>query len=312
MSKCLIIDAAHPSLVPLLEKSGLTPDYRPEIKADEVHRIIGQYEGLIVRSKMQVDRALLQKAVNLRFIARSGAGTDQIDEAALKEKGIALFNAPEGNRDAVGEHAVGMLLCLMNHLHLADRQVRQKIWLREENRGWEIGGKTVSIIGYGNMGRAFAKRLSGFGCEVITYDKYVKGCGDAYARAVEIEEIFNETDILSFHIPLNEENRGLAGDGYFDSFKKSIYLINTARGEVVPMKSVRQGLENGKILGAALDVLENEKLHTLTPEQERDFSFLAASDKVLFSPHVAGWTFESYEKINIALVRKIAAFLGKP
>ncbi|WP_020529986.1 NAD(P)-dependent oxidoreductase [Flexithrix dorotheae] len=309
MIKCLIIDPAHPSIIPLLEKIGVSPDYRPDITKEEVYDILGDYEGLIVRSKMKLDEKLLAKGEKLKFIARAGAGVDQIAADVLEKRQIKLFNAPEGNRDAVGEHTVGMLLCLLNKMHLANLEIRKKQWRREENRGYEIKGKTVGLIGYGNMGKAVAKRLSGFGCEVIAYDIRKNIKGDENGRLVSKEELFEKTDILSLHIPLNDFNRALIDEAYLSGFKKNIYLINMARGEVLPFKAIRKALESGKVIGAALDVLENEKLDTLTPEQSADFDYLCSCDNVLLTPHVGGWTFESYNRINEVLVEKIDIYL---
>ncbi len=309
MYKCLIIDESHDSIVPLLKEIGVEGHYRPEITPDEVYEIVADYDGMIVRSKMYLGEDLFEKATKLKFIARAGAGIDQIDEEAVAKRKIALFNAPEGNRDAVGEQAVGMILCLLNKIHTADREVRQRIWRREENRGYELGEMTVGIVGYGNMGKAFAKRLYGFGCKVLSYDKFKENYGDENAQEATIETLFEEVDVLSFHIPLIDENKYFADTGFFNKFKKNIYLVNTARGKVVPMAAIVNGLKSGKIRGAALDVLENEKLHTMTPEQKVSFNYLAESDSVLFTPHVAGWTFESYRKINETMVAKIDTFL---
>ncbi|GAB4339762.1 MAG: 2-hydroxyacid dehydrogenase [Flammeovirgaceae bacterium] len=308
--KILIIDEMHESIEPLLQKHHLKYDYLPKIAPAEVEKIISQYEGLILRSKMRLTMDFIQKAQQLKFIARAGAGVDEIDEKALEKLNITLLNAPEGNRDAVGEHTVGMILCLLNKMHTADREVRQKLWQREKNRGYELGNMVVGIIGYGNMGKATAKRLSSFGCEVITYDKHKINYGDQYARQVTQEEIFERCNLVSFHIPLNDENKYLADVEYFKKFKNPIWLFNLARGEVIPLAAIRWGLENGKILGAGLDVLENEKLATMTQKQQQDFEYLANSDKVLFTPHVGGWTFESYHRINVVLVDKIVNLLN--
>lgn len=299
----------HESLAPLLAQHHLAYDYRPEIRPEEVEKIIPHYDGLILRSKMKLTLAFVEKATRLKFIARAGAGVDEIDEKALARLNIQLINAPEGNRDAVGEHTVGMMLCVLNHMHIADREVRQKLWLREKNRGYELGNLVVAIIGYGNMGKAVARRLQGFGCKVIAYDKHKTNYGDQYAQAVSEEEVFQTANVVSFHIPLNRENRYLADIDYFKKFKHPIWLFNLARGEVVPLSAIRWGLETGKILGAGLDVLENEKLNTMTPSQLDDFNYLANSEKVLFTPHVGGWTYESYRRINIVLVEKIVSFL---
>ena len=303
--KILIIDEMHESIVPLLEGAGYEVFYRPEIEKKEILETVGEYEGLIIRSKIPMDRALLERATKLKFIGRAGAGLDNIDIDFLDERGIQLFHAPEGNRDAVGEHAIGMLLALFNHFGKADLQVRKGIWRREENRGEELAGKTVGIIGYGNMGQAFAKRLSGFDVEVLAYDKYRSDYGDEYARESSWVEIFEKADVLSIHVPLTPETRGFLDMPKLSRFKKPIYFINTARGEVISFDTLNEALQEKLIKGAVLDVLENEKFNALTLAQQLSFEKLAERENVLFTPHVAGWTYQSYEKINQVLVEKI-------
>lgn len=292
-------------MVPLLEGIGYEAYYRPDIQREELLQIIGKYEGLIVRSKTNIDKALIEKADRLKFVARAGAGVDQIDVEVLQSRHIHLLNAPEGNRDALAEHAIGMLLCLLNKIHWADQQVRKGIWDREGNRGVELMGKTIGLIGYGHMGQAFARRLSGFGVQVLAYDKYRQNYGDAYARKASMEQIFEQTDVLSFHIPLTAETQYMVDVSYLNSFKRNIYLINTARGEIIKLEVLAKMLENGKLRGAVLDVLENEKLNRLTLSQQTAFNKIIQSERVIFTPHVAGWTYESYEKINQVLVAKI-------
>lgn len=307
----LIIDEMHPSIIPLLENEGFQVDYQPEISRLELEGIIHGYEGLIIRSKTPMDRPLLEKAARLRFIGRAGAGLDKIDLDYLEERNIRLYNAPEGNRDAVAEHAIGMLLALFNHLSQADRQVRDKIWNREENRGEELSGKTVGIFGYGHMGQSFAKKLSGFDVKVLAYDKYKTGFGSGFAEESRFERIQEEADILSIHVPLTSETRNFFTLEVINSFQKPFYLINTARGEVISFDTLNKALESGKLRGALLDVLEKEKLDNLDPFQEEAFQRLVEKDNVLFSPHVAGWTFQSYEKINKVLVSKLLEGLGQ-
>ncbi len=303
----LIIDKMHPSLVPMLAEKGHVADYEPDITRTEIlDRIVG-YDGIIVRSKTAIDAELLQHAARLKFIARAGAGLDQIDVGAVEQRNIRLFNAPEGNRDAVAEHAVGMLLCLMNGIHVADRQVRNQIWNREGNRGVELKGRTVGIIGYGNTGREFARRIRAFGCEVLAYDKYLENFSDGFVRESTLETIFEQSQVVSLHVPLTPETNRWFTRATFERFRHSIFLINTSRGEVVPLSDLRQALEAGMVRGACLDVLENEKLDTLTPSQREAFDYLCQSPKVIFTPHVAGWTHESYMKINEVLVDKITA-----
>lgn len=303
--RCLIADKMHKSIISMLESAGYAAEYKPGITRDEILQTIGEFDGLIIRSKTAINAAIIEKADKLKFIGRAGAGLDQLDVALLNKKGIAILNAPEGNRDALGEHTIGMLLCLFNKIHLGDQQVKAGVWDREGNRGVELMGKTVGLIGYGNMGQAFAKRLSSFSCSVLAYDKYVPSFTSDFAVAASMETIFEEADVLSFHTPLTSETRELFDDSYIQQFKKPFYFINTARGEIAPFGAIVRGLQNGKILGAVLDVLENEKLEKLSPEQKVYFDFLASSDKVLMTPHVAGWTYESYEKINQVLVEKV-------
>lgn len=302
----LIIDLMHPSIVPLLEQEGYIVDYKPDITREEILTTIGSYTGLVIRSKTPIDRPLLERAKLLKFVARAGAGLDNIDLEYLEANEIALYHAAEGNRDAVAEHAVGMILALFNNFLQADTQIRKGIWDREANRGEELAGKTVGIFGYGNMGKAFAKRLRGFDVRILAYDKYVSGFGDEYVRESTFEEIQQEADILSIHVPLTEETRYFFTVEVMEQFSKPIYLVNTGRGEVVSFDTLNELLSRKVLKGACLDVLENERLHALSPSQQISFRRLAERPNVLFSPHVAGWTFESYEKINQVLVAKIS------
>lgn len=311
MTKVLIIDKLHEAIFTILTSADIEYSYCPDITPQEVPEKIKDYNGLILRSKMKVGVSLLDLAPKLQFIARAGAGVDEIDENYLKRRNITLLNAPEGNMDAVGEHTIAMLLCLMNYLHVGNGEVRQKLWQREENRGHELSTRTVGIIGYGHMGRAFAKRLIGFGCKVLAYDNGKINYGDEYAQEATLEQIQKEADVLSFHIPLNKENKHLVSKNYLGGFNKPIYIINLARGEVIPFSTIEWGLDNGKILAAGLDVLENEKLNTLTAEQDRIFQKLSNDNRVLFTPHVGGWSFESYEKISTVLGRKVVNLLQK-
>ncbi|WP_226388877.1 2-hydroxyacid dehydrogenase [Penaeicola halotolerans] len=303
--KVLIIDEMHPSIIPLLEDLNYKVDYKPKISREEIQASLSDYVGMIIRSKTPIDQALLMHADRLKFIARAGAGLDQIDLEEVTRRGIQLFHAPEGNRDAVAEHALGMLLMLFNRLHIANQEVKQRVWAREANRGIELKGKTVGIIGYGNMGQAFAQRLSGFGVRVLAYDKYKSGFSDAFADEASLSEIQKQADVLSLHIPLTEENKYLLNKEFLSQFNKPFYLINTARGELIQLETLLWALEEQILLGACLDVLENEKLQTLSGEEETLLDQLAAKEQVVFSPHIAGWTHESYRKINEVLAAKI-------
>ncbi len=305
--KCLIIDQMHESIVPLLKEIGLEPSYQPDLKREEILNCIGEFEGILVRSKTTIDKELIDRAHKLEFIGRAGAGLDKIDVEYVEGKNIEILNAPEGNRDALSEHAVGLLLSLLNKINASDQEVRQWIWDREGNRGVELSDKTVGIIGYGNMGQAFVQRLRAFDCRILVYDKYKKGFGTKKVEEVPLEKLFSKTDILSLHVPLSEETRGWINKEFFESFKKDIYLLNTARGEIVPVKDMNALLDSGKILGAALDVLEVEKFDKLTELQKIEFEKLFQRKNVVLSPHVAGWTFASYKRINEVLVSKIAA-----
>jgi D-3-phosphoglycerate dehydrogenase len=304
--RILIIDQMHESIVPLLEEKGHRVDYRPEIDREEILAVLARYEGLIIRSKTPIDAELLRTAPQLRFVARAGAGLDNIDLAYLEANGIALHHAAEGNRDAVAEHALGMLLALFNHYQQSDQQVRRGIWDREGNRGEELCGKTVGIFGYGNMGSAFAQRLRGFGVEILAYDKYKTGFGDSWVSECSFETLQEKADVLSIHVPLTPDTRYFFSQEVLAGFRKPFYLINTARGEVIRLDTLNEALANGQLRGAVLDVLEKEKLEALTASERLSFNALTQRTNVLFSPHVAGWTRESYRKINQVLVAKIA------
>lgn len=305
--KVLIIDDMHPGIEPLLAEAGFEPYYRPDIKPDEVREIIGNYEGIIVRSKMDLDRAVIDKAVKLKFVARAGAGVDKVDYEYLTEKGITLVNAPEGNRDALAEHTVGMLLNLFNKINTAHSEVRGGIWQREENRGWEVMGRTVGIFGFGFMGEAFSRRLAGFGCRVLAYDKFKKGFGNDLVQEVDLATFLAETEVLSIHVPLTAETKFLFNESFLRQFKSLKFVLNTSRGEVLQLRALNKLMDEGLIKGAALDVLENEKLNKLTDDQRVDFEQLVNRNNVILTPHVAGWTFESYRKINEVLVSKLKA-----
>lgn len=254
---------------------------------------------------------MLANASQLQFIGRAGAGLDQLDLDYLKERGVKLFHAAKGNRDAVAEHAIGGLLALFNHLVQADQQVRKGIWDREGNRGVELMGKTVGIFGYGNMGAAFAKRLKGFGVKVLAFDKYKKDFGKDGVKEVSWKVLKKKADVLSIHVPLTAETRDFFTLEELKGFSKPIWLINTARGEVIRMETLNQALDQGILKGVVLDVLENEKFERMSTEQKYQFELLAQRANVLFTPHVAGWTIESYQKINEVLVKQILKNFGK-
>jgi D-3-phosphoglycerate dehydrogenase len=280
----------------------------------EILGIIHEYEGVVIRSRIKLDKEFLNAAINLQFIARAGSGLENIDVDHAKMLGIRCFNAPEGNRDAVAEHAMGMLLSLFNRIHTADREVRNGIWKREENRGVELLGRTIGIIGYGNTGKAFAKRLGGFGVLMYAYDKYQKGFSDELVIETNMESIFQDAEILSLHVPLTEETYHLLDDKFFERLKNPIYLINTSRGQVIDTEALVWAIESGKVLGACLDVLEYEKFNFEQIENREipeTLQYLIDSDKVIFTPHIAGWTLESNAKMAHVLAEKIQLEFSK-
>jgi D-3-phosphoglycerate dehydrogenase / 2-oxoglutarate reductase len=307
LPKCLVVDSMHESIFTLMREIGWDIDYRPDITRAEIRSMHIGYDGMIVRSKTFINADLLGDSPTLRFVGRAGAGLDNLDLDYLASKNISVLHASEGNRDAVGEFAVGALLSLLRNVPKADKEVREMVWDREGNRGQEIMGKNIVIVGYGNMGQAFARRLSGFGCNVYTYDKYKTNYSDQYAQAISYEKVFDVADILSLHIPLTQETRGMVDAAYLQRFKKSIILLNTARGEIVSLAALTASFIEHKVRGAVLDVLENEKLSTFSEEQQKAFNSLKERSNVIFTPHIAGWTFESHLKINVALVSKIKA-----
>lgn len=309
MKKVLVLDKGHSILSEKLLDAGFELDYYLSVSREQLFEIISQYSVLIVRSKLLVDKELIDRAVNLKVIGRIGAGMDAIDTDYAEKKGIVCLNSPEGNRDAVGEHCLGLLLALFNKICIADSQVRKGLWLREDNRGLEIKGKTVGIIGYGNMGQSFAKRLSGFDCKVIAYDKYKTNYSDAFAQEVSLEEIFSQSDILSFHTPLTSETKYMFNKDFISNFKKPFYLLNTSRGKVVNTKDLIDALNEGKILGAGLDVLEFEAFSNELENAPRELQDLFSRNNVVLTPHVAGWTVESNYKLSYFLAEKIISAL---
>jgi D-3-phosphoglycerate dehydrogenase len=306
--KVIFIDSVHPILFERLQAAGYDCEWQTELDRNKIRKRIGDYEGAVIRSKFKFDKEMLDAATNLKWIARSGAGMENIDVDYANSKQIACFNSPEGNRDAVAEHALGMLLMLFNKLKQGDNEVRQGQWNREKNRGIELKGKTVGILGYGYMGAAFAQRLKGFEVKVIAYDKYKSNFGNEWVEEVDEATLFAETDVLSIHLPLTEETTFLIDRDYLAQFKKAIYLINTARGKNLKTADLLAVMDSGKVLGACLDVLEYEILSfekLKSEELPADFQSLTKSDKVILSPHVAGWTVESYEKLSAVLAEKI-------
>lgn len=305
--KILIVDDLHSVFKETAEKAGFSVDDFPQFTREETLAVIADYEVLAIRTKFKVDKTIMDAAPKLRLIARAGAGMDNIDEEYASRKSITCINAPEGNCDAVGEHALGMLLSLTNNLRKGDWEIRNGIWDREGNRGFELKGKTIGIIGYGFMGRSFARKLKGFEVNILAYDKYKSGFSDESVKEAEMKEISAQSDVLSLHIPLTAETRQLVNAEFLASFQKPIFFLNTARGEIVNTQAVLTAAKNGKIRSAGMDVLEVEKFPGLTAQPW--FSELIQSGKVLLTPHVAGWSFESYKRISEVLADKFTKWI---
>lgn len=309
--KILHFDTNHPLLISQLNDLGFTNHEDYTSSKEDIEAKIHEYDGLIIRSRFTIDKQFLDKATNLKFIGRVGAGLENIDCDYANSKGIYLISAPEGNRNAVGEHTLGMLLSLFNKLNKADKEVRLGKWLREENRGIELDGKTIGIIGYGNMGKAFAKKLRGFNVEVLSYD-IKANVGDDNAKQVSLQELQKRADVLSLHTPQTPLTMNMVNSDFINAFKKPFWLINTARGKSVVTSGLVEALKSGKILGAGLDVLEYEKTSfesLFSNNMPEAFQHLIQADNVLLTPHVAGWTKESKEKLAQTIVDKIKAFV---
>lgn len=311
--KILFLDSNHPMMMELLRKAGFVCEEDYASTKSEIQSKLHHYHGVVIRSRFILDREFIDAGKQLQCIGRAGAGMENINVAYAGSKGIKCVHAPEGNRVAVAEHALGMLLALMNNFLRADREVRSGIWKREENRGAELTGKTVGIIGYGNTGSAFAKVLQGFDVKVLACDKYKTGFGSGHVNESSPEEIFENADVISFHVPLTAETRGMVNEKYLYSFVKKIWLLNTSRGPVVDTAALVKALEHDRVLGAGLDVLEYESIsfENLSAEQlPEPFQKLRASERVILSPHVAGWTVESHRKIAEVLAAKMIDVLS--
>ncbi len=305
--KVLITDYVHPSLIDGFNTIGLESVYQKDISLESVHECIQDYVGIIVNSKVKMDRVLIDKATQLRFIGRLGSGLEIIDLPYAKEKGIHVFNSPEGNRNAVAEHAMGMIISLANNFRQADQEVRSSIWDRESNRGIELEGKTIGIIGFGNTGRSLAKKLQGWDMEILAYDKYdqTKIRYFDFVKSSTVEEIQKLADIISFHLPLTEETNHLVNHSFISKCKKGVMIINTCRGPVLDTESLVHALESGQVGAAGLDVFENEKPTTYKEKEYRIYDKLFNMSNVILTPHVAGWTHRSLEKIAEVLLKRI-------
>ena len=306
--KILHIDKNHPLMLSQLSAQGFENEEDYTNTKEAIESKIADYDGIIIRSRFPIDKTFLDKATRLKFIGRVGAGLENIDGAYAESKGITLIAAPEGNRNAVGEHALGMLLALLNKFKKANNEIKNGKWLREENRGWELDGKTVGIIGYGNMGKSFAKKLRGFDCNVICYD-ILPDKGDENAKQVTLVDFFRQADIVSLHTPQTPQTEKMINAAFINSFAKSFWFLNTARGKSVVTDDLVHALQNGKVLGAALDVLEYEKASFedffSDGQMPESFKYLLEADNVILTPHIAGWTLESKEKLAQIIVDKI-------
>jgi D-3-phosphoglycerate dehydrogenase len=312
--KILHIDSNHPLLWEQLQQAGFINHADFISSKQEIEAKIQDYQGIVIRSRFKIDKQFLDKATNLQFIARVGAGLESIDCDYATSKNIALIAAPEGNCNAVAEHTLGMILSLFNKLNIADSEIRSGEWNREKNRGYELDGKTVGIIGYGNMGKSFAKKLRGFDVQVLCYD-IKENVGDANAKQVSLQELQQKTDVLSLHIPWTPETDKMVNSDFINAFAKDIWVINTSRGKNIITADLVAAMQSGKVLGAGLDVLEYEKLSFETLFQDKDtpeaFQYLLDGRKVILTPHIAGWTYESHEKLAQVIVDKIKALYGK-
>jgi len=310
--RILLADSNHSILHETLMAAGFSCDLFWEKTAKELQEILPEYDALVLRSKFKITKDLMNVCPRLKCIGRVGAGMENIDVEYAKQKNIICVNAPEGNRDAVGEHALGMLLMLMNNLKKADNEVRKNIWLRAENRGHEITGKTVGIIGCGHMGSSFAQKLRGFNCNVLVYDKYRTGLTNEFIKQTELQELFEKSDIVSLHVPLTSETEYIINSTFLSQFKKPVYIINTARGKCLNTPDLVEAMKTGKVTGACLDVLEYESLSFEKLENNETLQYLFQSDKVVLSPHIAGWTHESnYKMSKIVAERMITALKSR-
>ena len=305
--KIIFIDTTHPKLIEDLKCEGFICDQVYDKSKSEILKIIKNYDGLVIRSRFKIDQTFINAAKNLKFIARAGSGTENIDVHYANKKNIKCFNAAEGNRQAVAEHALGMILNLLNNIRLSDKEIRRGIWNREKNRGIELSGKTIGIIGFGNTGSSFAKILENFNVKILAYDKYK----EKYKFQSNLDEILEFSDIISLHIPLTEETKYLVNKNFIDKAKKPFYIINTSRGKCIETKALIKGLKDQKILGACLDVFEQEKNSFEKIGENADLKYLIESNKTILTPHIAGWTFESNYKIAETLSNKIINLIQK-
>ena len=301
----IITAQAHPILTETLQEKGYHLLYAPDITYEELYDMAEQATGLVVTTRIKIDKPLLDKATGLEWIGRLGSGLELIDLDYAASKNILCLSSPEGNRNAVAEHALGMLLNLTNHISKSQQEVRKGQWIREENRGMELSGKTIGIIGYGNTGAAFTKLLLAFDVTVLAYDKYKYGFGDKYIKEANLEQIGRYADVISFHLPLTDETRHMADEHFFSLLERQPYIINTSRGKVIKTAALVEAIRQKQVKGAALDVLENENLQKMSETEKQEFDFLTNREDVLITPHIAGYSHEAFYKMSVVLLEKL-------